>query len=98
MRTETPGFGKASGAAWPCLLSLMVDLFICGLSDMINCINCICYVLHEFSCWASAHGCSVLQVRAKTESTSHEYGEREAMRTCLACPTALVGGLFEKWL
>ena len=29
---------------------------------MINCINCICYVLHEFSCWASAHGCCMLQV------------------------------------
>ena len=38
VRTDTPGFGKASGAAWPCLLSLMVDLFICGLSDMINCL------------------------------------------------------------
>ncbi|XP_062112104.1 putative callose synthase 6 isoform X2 [Humulus lupulus] len=35
------------------------------------------------------------KVRAKTESTNHEYGEREATRTCLACPTALVGGLFE---
>ncbi|XP_062117165.1 uncharacterized protein LOC133831022 isoform X3 [Humulus lupulus] len=33
-------------------------------------------------------------VRAMTESTNHEYGEREATRTCLACPTALVGGLF----
>ena len=53
--------------------------------------KCICYVLHEFSCWASAHGCSVLQVRAMTESTNHEYGEREATCTCLACPTALVG-------
>ena len=29
---------------------------------MINCIHCICYVLHEFSCWASAHGCCMLQV------------------------------------
>ena len=46
VRTESPGFGKASGAAWPGRLSLLVDLFICGLSDMINCIICICYVLH----------------------------------------------------
>ena len=38
VRTDTPGFAKASGAAWPCLLSLMVDLFICGLFDIINCI------------------------------------------------------------
>ncbi|XP_062112108.1 putative callose synthase 6 isoform X3 [Humulus lupulus] len=30
------------------------------------------------------------KVRAKTESTNHEYGEREATRTCLACPTALL--------
>ena len=56
---------------------------------------CICHVLFGFSCWASAHGCSVWQVVARTESTNHEYGEREATRTCLACPTALVGGLFE---
>ena len=74
----------------------MVDLLICVLSVMINGINCICYVLHEFSCWASAHGCSVLQVRAMTESTNHEYGEREAARTCLACLAALAGGLFGK--
>ncbi|XP_062092816.1 uncharacterized protein LOC133798513 isoform X2 [Humulus lupulus] len=38
------------------------------------------------------------KVRAMAESTNHEYGEREATRTWLACPTALVGGLFEKWL
>ena len=42
-------------------------------------------------------GSRVLHVagRAMAESTNHEYGEREATRTCLACPTALVGGLFE---
>ena len=74
----------------------MVYLFACGISVMINCINCICYVLHEFSCWASAHGCSVLQVRAMTESTNHEYGEHEATRTCLACLATLAGGLFGK--
>ena len=25
VRTETPSFGKASGAAWPCLFNLMVS-------------------------------------------------------------------------
>ena len=58
--------------------------------DMHMLIACV-----EFSCCASTHGCSMVQVRARGRSTRHEYGEREATRTCLACPTALVGGLFE---
>ena len=45
-------------------------------------------------------GSRVLHVagRAMAESTNHEYGEREATRTCLACPAALAGGFYVKWL
>ena len=86
---------RAGPDGYMCLLSLMVDLFICGLSVMIK-----LYTLHMLcSAWVFllGFGSQVLRVagRAKTESTNHEYGEREATRTCLACPTALVGGLFE---
>ena len=59
---------------------------------------CICYVLYEFSCWASAHGCSVLQVRAKRKSTSHEYGERGGGAYMFGLPDCFGWGHFEKWL
>ena len=49
----------------------------------------------EFSCWASAHGCSVVQVRARGKSTNHEYGEREAACTCLACLAATASRFWE---
>ena len=34
--------------------------------------------------------------RAMAESTNHEYGEREATRTCSASPAALAGGFLRK--
>ena len=41
MRTETPGFGKALGAAWPYLFIMMV--FLC-VSELLPAI-CFAYVM-----------------------------------------------------
>ena len=35
----------------------------------------------------------MVQVRARGKSTNHEYGEREAARTCLACLAATAKGI-----
>ena len=60
--------------------------------------KCICYVLHEFSCWASAHGCCMWQVEARSQSTDHEYGERGGGAYMFGLSDCFGWEFFCKWL
>ena len=59
---------------------------------------CIYYILFGFSCWASAHGCSVWQVEARSQSTDHEYGERGGGAYMFGLPDCFGWGFFCKRL
>ena len=60
---------------------------------------CIAYVICcRFSCWASAHRCSVVQVRVRRKPTNHECSRHEAACTCLASLAATASGIWEMFV